>query len=648
MEVLGAVASSIAVLQALAAGKHVISIAREVSDFQNDFDHLMKELTLVKSMAKAIARMPPSTYEQGLIDAATEDLNEVTKELETLLRCCSRKVETKDSKTFKTKKRKWLLERSTIQKLQQRMKNAKDTLHFAVTSSRATNDAQFQAELRQMLVNLHSSHTVDNDTSGASPENSSVQYHLTNKSESSARGTTSTTDRGDKAQIGDLALYTAIETLLDVWESILPEVGLSRYVVCLVHDELLNKDLDDHKVYLLQKLTKIAGVCIEETTTSLHNAIRQGKDLQFALDEQPWAIDIADATGHSPLTLATETNQVDCMKVLISAGANPNHLLPDGSSALMIAAKSGCPESVRLLLKAKCRVDCADSYGTTALHMASRACCPQSVSFLLAAGSSATSRDNYGNTPLHDFATTREANCDKLIQVLEILIMAGADIQAKNSYGRTPIMTSVFHGNVAAMKCLFEAGGSFSMCHGPYDQNSLHLAARHASLDMLEYLDSLSLAEIDPYQMDTWANTSWDHFMMSLTDYHLRVPGYPKRGNAETQAFVKLYQGVKERYLRPDIASLGQVVKGLQARDATTARQSLLPLLAKKRGETHASWYRAVDKRIQHLEWDLATEDVEEYLMELKEELDTPVWKIPSRHGRIDQGPSGEFEFRRH
>lgn len=44
MEVLGAVASSIAVIQALAAGKHVVSLIREMPDIQKDFEYMMKEV----------------------------------------------------------------------------------------------------------------------------------------------------------------------------------------------------------------------------------------------------------------------------------------------------------------------------------------------------------------------------------------------------------------------------------------------------------------------------------------------------------------------------------------------------------------------------------------------------------------------------
>ena len=77
-------------------------------------------------MVKAISRQPPSAYEQALIDAAAEDLSEVTKELGELLRSCVREVDTKDGKICKTRKRKWLLEKSTITKHDHKASTAND------------------------------------------------------------------------------------------------------------------------------------------------------------------------------------------------------------------------------------------------------------------------------------------------------------------------------------------------------------------------------------------------------------------------------------------------------------------------------------------------------------------------------------------
>jgi hypothetical protein len=64
MEVLGAVASSIAVIQALAAGKHVVSLIREMPDIQKEFEYLMKEvcaLTSIKSQTNTLSLAGPGS-----------------------------------------------------------------------------------------------------------------------------------------------------------------------------------------------------------------------------------------------------------------------------------------------------------------------------------------------------------------------------------------------------------------------------------------------------------------------------------------------------------------------------------------------------------------------------------------------------------
>jgi hypothetical protein len=64
MEVLGAVASSIAMIQALAAGKHVVSLIREMPDIQKDFEYMMKEvcaLTYVQSQTNTSSLAGPDS-----------------------------------------------------------------------------------------------------------------------------------------------------------------------------------------------------------------------------------------------------------------------------------------------------------------------------------------------------------------------------------------------------------------------------------------------------------------------------------------------------------------------------------------------------------------------------------------------------------
>ncbi|RBR27186.1 uncharacterized protein FIESC28_00049 [Fusarium coffeatum] len=674
MEVLGAVASSIAVVQALAAGKHVVSIIREVPDIQDDFNYLMKELSLINSMVKAVSRKPPSAYEQALMDAAAEDLSEVTKELGELLRSCVREVNTKDGKICKTRKRKWLLEKSTITKLQQRMTNAKTTLHFAVTSSHATNDAQFQAYMRQMLMNLYAIHPVQNDTTETLSLKEPEKDQQTDSSESSALEAITTSSQKDNARLLEMdssmwnyqkdsiqeirqsvvdyvvypcdadftgvglieyaiieSRYIALETLLDLWENVLPEVELPKRIADHANDRLSWGNLHDHEIYLLQKLVRLIGHPSRETT-NIHIAIRRREGLQAALQEQPWAINTVDYTGHCPLTLATDRDQIDCMEMLISAGANVNEVTPQGKSALMLAAQRGTPESVRLLLNAKCRVDWADMDGETALHKASWCQCIESVSLLLAAGASATCQNFFGETSLHRLTSSTTNNNGDAKRIIEMLVLAGTDLEARDLYGSTPVLNSLEPVNISVLAYLLDLGCSLSLSNSR-NRNILHLAAMYASLEMLEYLGSLGLHVINPYQKDLWGSTPRDWI---LDIYDGKYFGTRTPSSAELSAFFNLCQGIKNRSLQHDIGNIEKVVAGLQDRDAATAREHLGSLLAKEelwKREGLVCWYRAVDKRVQNLEWDLATEDLSDYLTELKEEVDTPVYDIPSRYG---------------
>ena len=45
MEVLGAIASSIAVAQALVAGRHIVNLIRDIPEIQKEYDHLKREVS---------------------------------------------------------------------------------------------------------------------------------------------------------------------------------------------------------------------------------------------------------------------------------------------------------------------------------------------------------------------------------------------------------------------------------------------------------------------------------------------------------------------------------------------------------------------------------------------------------------------------
>ncbi|KAF5564080.1 ankyrin repeat PH SEC7 domain-containing protein [Fusarium napiforme] len=685
MEVLGAVASSIAVVQALAAGKHAISIFREIPDIQKDFDYLMKELEMIKSMAQAVSRMAPAEMEQGLISTAARNLNGITAELEALLRICSRESGPEGNKMSKTKKIKWLVEKSDIKKLQQRMNQAKETLHFALNSSRAFNDIRFQylvryagADVTSLRVNTEAlvgcTHSLDPGSNygleDGVPSSEMVSHQdiqdLTIEDDSvvwSAQEGSSQLIRRSVAGYGiyphdtdicgmgliefalDQRLYSALEVLLDIWKNIMTEVGLPGRVAIAATVSLRYHKLDEKQTYLVQKVVDLCRDISEVTTTKVHEAILQCANLQEALQEQPWAINTIDASGDSPLVLATEKNQVSSMEVLISAGADIDQQSYDGWSPLMAAVNAGNVESVKMLLMSRSNVDLCNEEGMTALHWASMKANPEVISLLLAAGASVKQRDNFGDTPLHWLSKSENIRHQDIEAAIEMLLVAGSDLEAQNNFGSTPFLLSIVLDKLEVTRALVNSCCSVNIS-SHHSRNVLHLAARYASLELLHYISDLDLSGIDPYQGDSFGDTPFDELVRisRITDEWDLVTDR-KPGLAEQEAFVELYQGFRDQTLQSDIQNLERVLGALQERDTTVVQKHIALLVEKEtrwKRKNMVSWYRAVDKRIQHAEWELATEDIEDHLLDLQEELATPVWEIPSGYGYLWELDDGE------
>ncbi|KAI1048877.1 hypothetical protein LB506_004932 [Fusarium annulatum] len=423
-----------------------------------------------------------------------------------------------------------------------------------------------------------------------------------------------------------------------IWKSILTEVGLPRRVAITAALRLRYSKLNDKQAYLIQKVLDLCRDISEVTTTKVHEAILQCADLQEALQEQTWAINTIDGAGESPLLLATQRNQIRSMEVLISAGADVNQQSYDGRSPLMVAAGEQNVESVKMLLKSKSKVDLCNDEGATALHHASMEAEPEVISLLLAAGASVKQRDAFGDTPLHWLAQSKNTNHQDIEAAIEMLLVAGSDLEARGYQGRTPFLVSIAFNKLEATRALVNAGCSTNVSNCG-SQNVLHLAAREASLDLLRYLSILDFSGVNPYLRDSYGDTPFDDFVETshATDEWALV-GARKPGLAEQEAFVELYQDVRDQALQNDIQNLERVLGALQQQDIVVAREHLALLVKKEKRwerENLASWYRAVDKRIQHAEWDLATEDVEGHLLDLEEELATPVWEIPSKHGYL-------------
>jgi ankyrin repeat protein len=118
--------------------------------------------------------------------------------------------------------------------------------------------------------------------------------------------------------------------------------------------------------------------------------------------------------GATPLLLAAEVNNLDVIKALVEAEADPNIPTEQGTTALMMAAGAGTdvqrmrePEeratavqTAKFLIEHGANVNAAGQYGWTALHAAAYQGLNDVISYLVSKGGNIDQKDNFGQTPL--------------------------------------------------------------------------------------------------------------------------------------------------------------------------------------------------------------------------------------------------------
>jgi len=118
--------------------------------------------------------------------------------------------------------------------------------------------------------------------------------------------------------------------------------------------------------------------------------------------------------GATPLLLAAEVNNLDVIKTLVEAGADPLTGTERGTTPLIMAAGAGTDvqrerapeeratavETARFLVERGADVNAAGQYGWTALHAAAYQGMNDLIEYLVSKGARIDQKDQFGQTPL--------------------------------------------------------------------------------------------------------------------------------------------------------------------------------------------------------------------------------------------------------
>ncbi len=196
-----------------------------------------------------------------------------------------------------------------------------------------------------------------------------------------------------------------------------------------------------------------------------------------SLIKQKLDVNVPDVTGMTPLLWAAHNDDLDSVKLLLAAGADPKAANRYEVTALSEATQCGDGAMIEALVKAGANVNAASGEGETPLMSASRTGSVEGVKALLAAGASVNATDKYrGETALMWAVSENHA------EVAKLLVAAGADVNTRSTLfdfnfrkvaaggtqavysrgGLTPLLFAARQGAIESAQVLLDAGADIN------------------------------------------------------------------------------------------------------------------------------------------------------------------------------------------
>ena len=163
-------------------------------------------------------------------------------------------------------------------------------------------------------------------------------------------------------------------------------------------------------------------------------------------------VNLPNADGQTPLSIAIEEKNIDKIKNLINKKMDPNSKINEfGETLLMWACRNSQKELVEFLLSKGANLDIKDSDGETVLAYSESK--PEIMKLLVAGGLNPNSKDSDGTPILINYI--RESDTD----LVRLLLEKGANIKYNPEKGYyNPVESAIYSGNKDIIKMLIEAG----------------------------------------------------------------------------------------------------------------------------------------------------------------------------------------------
>jgi ankyrin repeat protein len=161
--------------------------------------------------------------------------------------------------------------------------------------------------------------------------------------------------------------------------------------------------------------------------------IAHGADVNARLNQEKPTVrglDELELQGATPLALAAEVNNLEAIKALVAAGADPTITTEKGSTALMLASGAATDvqrarsieeralaiDTAKYLVEHGVDVNAVGQFGWTALHNAAYQGLNDVIDYLVSKGAKIDAKDGFGQTPLSIAMSvvTKEAGANRL------------------------------------------------------------------------------------------------------------------------------------------------------------------------------------------------------------------------------------------